>query len=182
MDWTYSLFHEPSLTGFEGRNSKLLLHCGLNSSESTKSWKPLKGSWIWHFPHTLLSLFAGYKCAKECTEWKQNLPGSPKQPVFFSQIQRLMYCTFSQLTAVHCTERGNYSLRTRSDVRKKNFYSGGGEALNRILREAVGAPSLKCSGPGWVGLWATWFNGRYLYDSEVNFTHCNQIKTTFWGL
>lgn len=63
-----------------------------------------------------------------------------------------MYYTLSLLTVVHCAERSNYSLRTRSDVRKKILYSAGGEALSRMLTEAVGAPSQKCSGPGWVGL------------------------------
>jgi len=31
---------------------------------------------------------------------------------------------------------------------------------NRLPREAVAAPSLACSRPGWMGLGATWCSGR----------------------
>lgn len=32
---------------------------------------------------------------------------------------------------------------------------------DRTPREAVDAPSLKCSRPGWMGLWTTWCGGTY---------------------
>jgi len=50
--------------------------------------------------------------------------------------------------------------RFRLDRRKKFFPMKVGRHWNRLLREIVDDPSLQCSRPGWMGLWATWSSGR----------------------
>ena len=56
--------------------------------------------------------------------------------------------------------RGNgFKLRQkrfRLDIRRKLFHTEGGDALNTLPKEAVDAPSLRHSRPGWMWLWAAW--------------------------
>jgi len=50
--------------------------------------------------------------------------------------------------------------RFRLDIRKKFLIMRVVRYGNRLPREAVDAPPLKCSRPGWMGLRATWSSGK----------------------